>query len=191
MQCVVVCCAGSCGAVLCCCALCRFFLWPAVLCCGLLSAWLAALFCGAGCCAALLSLGALLPCAVPRGAVLRCGAVVSRPAALFVFVLCPVVLCFRLVLCCGASSSFLPCWWRWLSASPEKSPVKPVKMVFHFVKINSNYTLRNPLASSKTTFYSLTYVLPFGLHGVVVEGNVALCWLCTPNSELCFQYLKL
>ena len=35
------------------------------------------------CCAALLSLGALLPCAVPRGAVLLCGAVVSCPAALF------------------------------------------------------------------------------------------------------------
>ena len=35
------------------------------------------------CCGALLSLGALLPCAVPRGAVLPCGAVVSRPAALF------------------------------------------------------------------------------------------------------------
>ena len=35
------------------------------------------------CCAALLSLGALLACAVPRGAVLPCGAVVSCPAALF------------------------------------------------------------------------------------------------------------
>ena len=35
------------------------------------------------CCGALLSLGALLPCAVPCAAVLPCGAVVSRPAALF------------------------------------------------------------------------------------------------------------
>ena len=35
------------------------------------------------CCGALLSLGALLPCAVPRGAVLPYGAVVFRPAALF------------------------------------------------------------------------------------------------------------
>ena len=63
---------------------------------------------------------------------LPCGAVVSCPAALFVFVLCPVVLCFRVLLCCGALSSFLPCWWRWFSVSPLKSPVKPVKMVFHF-----------------------------------------------------------
>ena len=35
------------------------------------------------CCAALVSLGSLLPCAVPHGAVLPCGAVVSCPAALF------------------------------------------------------------------------------------------------------------
>ena len=35
------------------------------------------------CCAALLTLGALLPCAVPLSAVLPCGAVVSCPAALF------------------------------------------------------------------------------------------------------------
>ena len=35
------------------------------------------------CCAALLGLGALLPCAVPRGAVLPCGAVGFCPAALF------------------------------------------------------------------------------------------------------------
>ena len=34
-------------------------------------------------CGALLTLAALLPCAVPRGAVLPCGAVVSRLAALF------------------------------------------------------------------------------------------------------------
>ena len=34
------------------------------------------------CCGALLSLGPLLPCAVPPGAVLTCGAVVSGPAAL-------------------------------------------------------------------------------------------------------------
>ena len=39
------------------------------------------------CCASLLSLGALLPCAVPRGAVLLCGVVVSCPAALFVWFL--------------------------------------------------------------------------------------------------------
>ena len=42
--------------------------------------WLAVLLCGAGCCAALLCLGALLPCAV-----LKCGAVVPCLAALFGF----------------------------------------------------------------------------------------------------------
>ena len=39
------------------------------------------------CCASLLSLGALPPCAVPRGAVLPCGVVVSCPAAVFVWFL--------------------------------------------------------------------------------------------------------
>ena len=39
------------------------------------------------CCASLLSLGALLHCVVPRGAVLLCGVVVSCPAALFVWLL--------------------------------------------------------------------------------------------------------
>ena len=90
LPCVVVCRAFSCGAVLYCCALCRVVLWPAVLCCGLQRGWLAALLCGAGFCAALLSLGALLPCAVLPGPVLLCGAVVSCPAALFVF-LCLLV----------------------------------------------------------------------------------------------------
>ena len=90
LPCVVVCRAFSCGAVLYCCALCRVLLWPAVLCCGLQRGWLAALLCGAGFCAALLSLGALLPCAVLPGPVLLCGAVVSCPAALFVF-LCLLV----------------------------------------------------------------------------------------------------
>ena len=52
---------------------------------------LAPLLCGAGCCAALLSLGALLPCAVPLGAVLPSGAVLSCPAALFA--LLPVCVC--------------------------------------------------------------------------------------------------
>ena len=90
LPCVVVCRAVSCGAVLCCCALCRVVLWPAVLCCSLQRGWLAALLCGDGFCAALLSLVALLPCAVLRGPVLSCGAVVSCPAALFVF-LCVLV----------------------------------------------------------------------------------------------------
>ena len=90
LACVVVCRAVSSVAVLGCCALCRVVLWPAVLCCGIQRGWLAALLCGAGFCAALLSLGALLPCAVLNGPVLPCGAVVSCPAALFVF-LCVLV----------------------------------------------------------------------------------------------------
>ena len=85
LPCSVVCCAVSCGVVLCCCALCRVILWPAVLCCGLRRGWLAALQCGAGCCGALLSLRAVLPRAVPRGAVLPRGAVVSCPVPLFIF----------------------------------------------------------------------------------------------------------
>ena len=50
--------------------------------------------CGAGFCAALLSLGALPPCTVLGGPVLPCGAVVSCPAALFVF-LCVLFYCWR------------------------------------------------------------------------------------------------
>ena len=39
------------------------------------------------CCASSLSLGALIPCALPRGAVLPCRVVVSCPATLFVWFL--------------------------------------------------------------------------------------------------------
>ena len=83
------CCAVPCGP-----AACRAVLRPSawVSLCG---AWLAALLCGAGCCAALLALGALHACAVPRGAVLPYGAVMSCLAALcgllLVFVCVPLL----------------------------------------------------------------------------------------------------
>ena len=80
--CVVVCCVITCGAVLCCCALRRVALWPAVLCCGLLRGWLAALLCGAGCCAVLLSLGPLPPLCCARwccAAVRCCGVLFCCP----------------------------------------------------------------------------------------------------------------
>ena len=80
-----------CVAARCCSPLC-FVLWASwgvVQCvpCTLRPVW---------CCyAALLFLGALLPCAVPRGTVLPCGVVVSCPAALFG--LCPVFVWFLLL----------------------------------------------------------------------------------------------
>ena len=55
------------------------------------------------CCASLLSLGTLLPCAVPRGAVLPCGVVVSCPAALFVWFLLlmkPLQIWFLIIIKC-------------------------------------------------------------------------------------------
>ena len=64
------------------------------MCCGLRRGWLAVLLRGAGCCAALLSLGDLPPCGVPRGAVVPGDAVVSCPAALFGLLL--VFVCFLL-----------------------------------------------------------------------------------------------
>ena len=100
--------------------------------------------------------GVLLPCVVSCGAVLPCGAVLWCPVVSFFFffsLLVVLVFCF-----------------------PFKISRKTRENGFLFLKIDSNYTLRNPRASSKTTFYSLTYVLPGGLHGVVVRS--------TPNSEL-------
>ena len=93
--------------------------------------------------------GVLLPCVVSCGAVLLCGAVLWLPVIFFFFGL-PVALlfCFLLKICCKTRENGFP-----------------------FLKINENPTLRNPRASSKTTCYSLTYVLPFGLHGVVVEST--------------------
>ena len=73
-----------CFAVVCCCPLLCFVpcvSWGVVLC---VPCPLRPVQC---CCASLLSLGARLPCAVPRGAVLPCGVVVSCPAALFVWFL--------------------------------------------------------------------------------------------------------
>ena len=61
--------------------------------------------------------GVLFPCVVSCGAVLPCCAVLWYPVVfLFLFF-------------------FLPCLWRWLSVSPKRFPVKPVKMVFR-LKIN-------------------------------------------------------
>ena len=66
----------------------------------------------------------------PRGPPL--GVLVWFPVMSCSPVLCLVVLCLRVVLCCGALSSFLPYWWRLSSVSLYKSPVKPVKMVYDF-----------------------------------------------------------
>ena len=57
---------------------------------------------------------------------LRCPCLVWPSLGVFLVVycspvLCPVALCCRVVLCCGALSSFaffFPCWWRWFSANP-------------------------------------------------------------------------
>ena len=73
-----------CFAVVCCCLLLCFVpcaSWGVVLC---VPCPLRPVRC---CFASLLSLGALLPCAVPRGAVLPCGVALSCPAALFVWFL--------------------------------------------------------------------------------------------------------
>ena len=53
----------------------------------------------------------------PCSAALSLGALVWFPVGSFTPVLCPVGLCFCVVLCCGALLSDLPCWWRYFSLS--------------------------------------------------------------------------
>ena len=90
-----------------------------------------------------LSLGALLPCAVPRGAVLSRGVVVSCPAALL--------------------GLFLAWVWLYLLEKPLQNFLKYFVFVFSLfwlVKIKKNYTRPNTLACSKTMYAVVSYVLP-------------------------------
>ena len=143
----VFCCGVSLRGVVRRCALCR--VRPGVLCvlCPLLSVRC--------CCGALLSLGALLPCAVPRGAVLPCGAVVSRPAALF-----------------GLFPAFV--WFLLLE--------KPLQNLFFFENKIKLYTTQRThtrtLAGSKTMSGSLPYMSP-RVGGGVLAGMP--WWLRCPG----------
>ena len=103
------------------------------------------------CCGALLSLGALLPCAVPRGAVLPCGGVVSHPAALF-----------------GLFDAFV------LFVLLEKPLQNWLKYFFSFfenkIKLyTTQRTQTRTLAGSNTMSGSLPYMLP-RVGGSVVAG---------------------
>ena len=112
------------------------------------------------CCGALLSLGALLPCAVPRDALLPCGAVVSRPAALFG--LFPAVVWFLLL----------------------EKPLQNLFKIFLFFFENKiklytpQRTHTRTLAGSKTMSGPLPYMSP-RVGGGVVAGIalvVAVSW---------------
>ena len=101
-----------------------------------------------------LSLGALLPCAVPRGAVLPRGAVVSCPAALL--------------------GLFLAWVWLYLLEKPLQNFVKYLFLFFWLSKIEKNYTRPNTLACSKNMFAAVPYVLPVVLDvlGLVLVRGV-------------------
>ena len=110
------------------------------------------------CCGALLSLGALLPCAVPRGAVLPCGAVVSSPAALF-----------------GLFPAFV--WFLLL----EKPLQNLFKYFFLFcenkVKLyTTQRTHTRTLAGSQTMSGSLPYMSPRVGGGVVAGMSKKKCF---------------
>ena len=110
------------------------------------------------CCGALLSLGALLPCAVPRGAVLPCGAVVSRPAALF-----------------GLFPAFV---WFLLLEKPLQNLLKYF-FLFCETKIKLYTTQRThtrTLAGSKTMSGSLPYMSPRVGGGVVAGVSKKKCF---------------
>ena len=152
---VVCCCVVLFAVVLCAvCALgCRVvrFLWsPAC----------AVLLCGP------LSLGALLPCAVPRGAVLPRGAVMSCPAALL--------------------GLFLAWVWLYLLVKPLQNFViyffSFFFSLFWLLKIKKNYTQPDTLACSMTMYAAVPYVLPVVLDVLglilvrgVVERVVVRC----------------
>ena len=101
-----------------------------------------------------LSLGALLPCAVPRDAVLPRGAVVSCPADLL--------------------GLFLSCVWLYLLEKPLQNFVKYFFLFFRLLKIKLNYTRPNTLACSKTVYAAVLYVLPVVLDvlGLVLVRGV-------------------
>ena len=121
---LVSCSVVGCGAVWLCCAACaavccrlhRFLL------CGALSSWCAG-WCSVlvrvvsgcpllglfVCCCLLVAVFVAGVPAWPRGLLSCCLLwIVVVPCSL---VLCPIVLCFRAVLCCGALLSILLCWW--------------------------------------------------------------------------------
>ena len=103
------------------------------------------------CCAALLSLGALLPCAVPRGAVLSCGAVVSFSAALFG--LFPVFVWFLLL----------------------KKQLQNL-LEYFFLKTKFNYTPPNA-----PTLAQLKSARPCPLHCLTCHpAMVAVSWMVSP-----------
>ena len=87
-----------------------------------------------------LSLGALLPCAVPRGAVLPCGAVVSCPAALLGLFLAWVCL--------------------YLLDKPPQFRKICSFLSFWLLKIKKGYTRPNTLACNKTMYAAVSYVPP-------------------------------
>ena len=139
-----------CFAVVCCCLLLCFVPWASwgvVLCvpCPLRPV--------RRCCASLLSLGALLPCAVPRGAVLPCCVVVSCPGALFV-------------------------WFLLLAKPLQNWFLFKIKIL----KINSNYTLPNArtLAHLQAARPCPPHCLTCHPALVAVSGMVSPWWLRSP-----------
>ena len=100
-----------------------------------------------------LSLCALLPCAVPRGAVLPRGAVVSCPAALL--------------------GLFLALVWLYLLGKPLQNLKKKFFLSLAFEN-KKKYTRPNTLACSKTMYAAVSSVLPvvLGVLGLVLVRGV-------------------
>ena len=149
-----------CFAVVCCCLVLCFVpcaSWGVVLC---VPCPLRPVRC---CCASLLALGALLPCAVPRSAVLPCGVVVSSPAALFV-------------------------WFLLLVKPVQNWFLFKIKKIRKKMKLyTTQRTHTRPLAGSKTISASLPYLSPRigggDLDGFALVASVSLS-LTPPTDHL-------
>ena len=92
--------------------------------------------------------------------------------------LCCVLWCCASLWCCAVVRCCLLCLAAGvgLFSLPLKPPRKTRKNRFPFFRMNEDYTQRNTRASSRITNIFLTYLLPVGLQGVVVEDIVVLRW---------------
>ena len=110
----------------------------------------------------------LLPCSVLWFVVVSCSPV-----------LCPVELCFRVVLCCAALLSVLLCWWCLFVLMSFTYLWRTRKNGFIVLKNNENYTQPTTRASSKTSKIMSTYMFPAVRDGLqVLLATLLPCVLC-------------
>ena len=90
----------------------------------------------------------------------RCCCVARSPSLPCSPVLCPVVLCYRVVLWCPVLPPCWVCFLRWCGFTHLKNRCKICyNLFFWFLKIKQHYTRPNTLACSKTMYASVSYVL--------------------------------